>query len=311
MMTHPNYPARQEVDAWCDAILERAAKAVIEPKVEKWTFGTEAHVGARGNDKECLLEFPSAGGGTFHCLWQPALSGPGPVLFHLPGYGAEFSAHPELVAAGFHVMHINPLGYNTPWGWPAGVDKNNPLASLRPVFPDTVTSFGEKGYIHWLTDSCAAVRWARAQPGVQPERFGFFGTSQGGGTSLLLGSIHAGEGCRAVAADQAFMINFPQFLAREPENGWLKQVFNAIPETDHAKAWHTLGLIDNLCHVHRLMMPIFLGSGTADTILPPELIKTLFEELQGTRSFVVLKDQRHGYSNVFKQLAAAWFRCYV
>jgi len=25
----------------------------------------------------------------------------------------------------------------------------------------------------------------------------------------------------------------------------------------------------------------------------------------------VLKDQSHGYTNVFKQMAAAWFRCYV
>jgi len=310
-MIHPDYPARQEVDAWCDALLQRAAVVELTPQISKWAFGAEPHVGPRGNDKECLLEFPSAGGGTFHCFWQPALAGPAPVVFHLPGYAAEFSAHPELVAAGYHVMHINPLGYNTPTGWPEGVDKDNWLATQRMVFPDTVTSFGEHGYIDWLTDACVAVRWAREQPEVQPERFGFFGTSQGGGTSLLLGSLHADEGCCAVAADQAFLTNFPNLLAGENEDGWLTKTLKTIPEADLPKAWHALGLVDNISHVHRFTMPVYLGAGTADALLPPELIETLFVRLEGTRAFHILKDQVHGYTNVFKQMAAAWFRCYV
>ena len=310
-MIHPNYPTREEVDEWCEAVFRRGAASSAEPKVSKWVFGSDPHVASRGNDKECLLEFPSAKGGSFHCFWQPALTGPSPVVFHLPGYGAEFSAHPELVAAGFHVMHINPHGYNTPTGWPEGVDLANPLGTQRTVFPDTVTSFGKRGYVEWLTDACVAVRWARAQPEVQSDRYGFFGTSQGGGTSLLLGSIHADEGCRAVAADQAFLTNFPRFHSRENETGWVLQILKTIPEEDLPKAWHTLGLVDTLSHAHRLTMPVYLGAGSADTLISPDLVEPLFGRLEGTRCYAVLKDQSHGYTNVFKQMAAAWFRCYV
>jgi cephalosporin-C deacetylase-like acetyl esterase len=310
-MIHPYYPTVAEVDAWCDDILARSAAVTEPPKQEQWTFGTQPHVGPQGNAGERLLEFPSAGGGTFHCFWQPAQTGPSPVVFHLPGYGAEFSAHPELVAAGFHVMHINPLGYNTPSGWPEGVDRDNPLAAPRMVLPDTITSLGERGYIDWLTDACVAVRWARSMQEVQAGRFGFFGTSQGGGTALLLGSIHTNEGCRAVAADQAFMIGFPNLQAMDPREGFIGRTLQGVARADWPRAWHALGLIDNLCHVHRLTMPVYLGAGTADTLLPPEVIDPLFRELKGTRSFTVLKGQCHGYSNTFKQLAAAWFRCYV
>lgn len=310
-MNHPYYPNATEVDAWCDEILARAEAVTDAPRQERWTFGNTPHVAAHGNERELLLEFSSAGGGAFHCFWQPAQTGPSPVVFHLPGYGAEFSAHPELVAAGFHVMHINPLGYNTPTGWPEGVDRENPLAAPRTVLPDTITSFGESGYIDWLTDACVAVRWARSRPEVQRGRIGFFGTSQGGGTALLLGSIHAQHGCRAVAADQAFMIGFPNLQAMDPREGFVGKILQGVAPANQPRAWHALGLMDNLCHVHRLTMPIYLGSGTADTLLPPEIIEPLFRELSGTKCFAVLKDQCHGYTSIFKQMAAAWFRCYV
>lgn len=310
-MIHPDYPTEAQVDEWCALICERAAASHSDPVVTQWTFGNEPHVAARGNAGERLLEFPSANGGTFHCFWQPALTGPAPVVFHLPGYGAEFSAHPEFVHAGFHVMHINPIGYNTPAGWAEGVDKANPFATQRMVFPDTVSSFGKSGYVDWLTDACVAVRWARAQPETQAERFGFFGTSQGGGTALLLGSIHADKGCRAVAADQPFMVSFPMFFQGRDGSDPVMQMLQTLPKADLPKAWRALGLIDTLSHVHRLRMPVYLGSGTADTLLPPALIETLFDRLEGTRAFVILKDQVHGYTNVFKQMAAAWFRCHV
>ena len=61
----------------------------------------------------------------------------------------------------------------------------------------------------WLSDAAIAVEWARGQETVEPSRFGFFGTSQGGGTALLLGSIFSGVGTKAVAADEPYLTNYP------------------------------------------------------------------------------------------------------
>ena len=137
--------------------------------------------------------------------------GPAPLLIHLPGYGAEMSAHPELVAAGYNVLHINPLGYATP----NGPDETKVVNGAWPVLPETVTTCGKKGYCDFLTQAVAAARWACAQPCVQANRLATLGTSQGGGTALLLGSLLAGRGVKAVAADVPFLTDFPRmFVSR-------------------------------------------------------------------------------------------------
>ena len=197
-MIHPHYPTSAEVDAWCADLLKRSAARSVKvtvPEAEQYTYqlsvrhSTGNHYVAFGTSER-----------TFYGYWQPASAGPAPVLFHVPGYGAEMSAHPELVTRGFNVLHINPLGYCTPTG------ASDPERRWT-VMPDTVTSKGEHGYVDWLSDAAVAVRWALAQPNVIPSRFGFFGSSQGGGTALILGSLvlrrrHEGRLCRRPLPDE-------------------------------------------------------------------------------------------------------------
>jgi cephalosporin-C deacetylase-like acetyl esterase len=114
-----------------------------------------------------------------------------------------------------------------------------------------------------------------------------------------------------VAADQPFMIGFPKLVELEMNNGWIRRILNEISESDRPRAWRAMGLIDALAHRHRLTMPVYLGAGTADIAIAPEAVEPLFQSLPGTRCYAVLKDQPHGYTNYFKQMATAWFRCYA
>lgn len=65
------------------------------------------------------------------------------------------------------------------------------------------------GYEDWLSDVLLAVRWALERPDVLPDRLSFFGTSQGGGGSLLLASLLGRSGCAASAPTCPSSRTFP------------------------------------------------------------------------------------------------------
>ena len=209
------------------------------------------------------------------------------------------NAYPELVSEGYNVLHINPLGYATPDG-PAD-DKL--VGGVWPVMPDTAASLGRKGYVDWLSDAILAVRWGLEQECVESGRYAFFGSSQGGGTALLLASVLRERGVRCVAADVPGLINIPSIGAREPcqREALLGPIDRIAAErpSDLPAAWKALGYVDVLGHAHRLTMPVLLTAGDQDTTCPAENIRALFELLCGTRSYTEIEGQAHGYTRHF------------
>jgi cephalosporin-C deacetylase-like acetyl esterase len=182
-----------------------------------------------------------------------------------------------------------------------------------PVLPETVITAGARGYRQWLTQALAAVLWARTLPGVQADRLGTFGTSQGGGTALLLGSLLTGYGVKAVAADLPFLTNFPAVYLMK-NRGAYELAFSALEGLTAAQqhdAWRALGYIDTLSHAHRLTLPVLLTAGSVDDTTPKETIRSLFDQLPGIRSFTEIAGQGHAYTVPFIPLVTAWFGMYV
>jgi cephalosporin-C deacetylase-like acetyl esterase len=304
------YPTAAEVDAWCEDILRRAQAADLSAELledEPWDF----RLGVRHTQGR-YVRFRSQALGEWHGFHQACPSGRGPVLIHVPGYGAEMSAHPELVSDGYNVLHVNPLGYATP----SGADKTKREGETWPVLPDTIHSLGREGYVDWLAQATAATLWALRQECVEPDRFAFFGTSQGGGTSLLLASIFRDRGVRAAAADVPFLTDFSTAMGLENSGAYwiartpMERLAGERPG-DVPAAWRALGLIDTLSHAHRLTMPVLLTAGALDEACPPASIRALFDKLPGTRSYTELARQGHAYTTPFLHLARAWFRLYV
>jgi len=304
------YPTPDEVDAWCAAILGRAEAAdleVTELEEPAWPF----RLGVR-HTGGVFLSMTSQALGQFTCFWQRCPSGRGPILLHVPGYGAELSAHPELVADGYNVLHINPLGYGTP----GGPDESKRPDGRWPVFGDTVRSLGKKGYVDWLAQAAAATLWVRRQDGVAGDRYAFFGTSQGGGMSVILGSIFRDQAVHAVAGDVvAFCGMLDGFDVETAEaqgllSGPIKDVALTRPD-DLPAACKAMGFIDTLSHARRATMPTLVVAGGADTGCTPEKIRALFDRLPGTRSYTEVAGQGHAYTTAFLHMARAWFRLYV
>lgn len=299
---HPHYPASKEIDEWCVSLLERSASRELRAEIVPDPVWIRDHVvSSAGPCHYVRFETPER---AFYGVWQPAPSSPAPVAIHVPGYGAEMTAHPGIAEAGFNVLEINPLGYMTPDG-PTEPDYN------WQVMPDTVRTRGRAGYVDWLSDACVAVRWARGQACAYQDRVGFFGTSQGGGTALLLASMHRDTGARCVAADLPYLTGYP-LMIDQPNHGAYAAAFTAFSQAGGAPdEWRALGFIDTISHAHRLDMPTLLTAGSDDDVTPPHTIEALFGALPGTRSYTLLRGQGHAYTREFIHLTAAWFRLYL
>jgi len=136
-MIHKHYPKPDEMNSWCRKMLSRADRTKFRARLLNEQDRTYSRPGIWHVPNHRFVAFSGKGFDRFCCYWQPVISpGPAPILIHLPGYGAEISAHPELVAAGYNVLHVNPLGYATPEGGDEG--------KRGWVLPDTITSFGKK-----------------------------------------------------------------------------------------------------------------------------------------------------------------------
>ncbi len=321
------YPTQQEVEEWCAGILQRAEdadlKAMLLEKEEVWPF----NIGVR-HTEGTYVSMRSRALGDFYCFWQPCPSGRGPLLVHTPGFSAEVSAHPELVADGYNVLHVNPLGYATP----RGRNDDKMRDGTWPVWEDTVTSLGKEGYVNWLSQAAAATLWALQREEVEADRFAFFGTSQGGRGSIALGSMFRDRGTRAVAADVPGLTNWQMTMARllDGFDGSLEEIVREAvkrrPNQAQAKALlkvadrnpdelaaavKAIGFIDTVSHAPRMTMPVLLTAGSADTTCPAEGIFSMFQMLPGTRSYTELAGQKHAYTMPFVHLVRAWFRLYV
>jgi cephalosporin-C deacetylase-like acetyl esterase len=302
------YPSDKEVDNWIEEIWSEGNK--IDFKVEPLVRDYTTHKAEFRHIKRCqYIKFSIKGMNDFYGYWQPAISYPAPLLIHVPGYGAEFSSHPNLVFEGYNVLHITPLGYVTP----DTVNESLKQNGHWPVLPQTAISKAKEGYKQWFIECIVAIRWSQKQKEVLPNRISFFGTSQGGGCSLILGSIYKDRGVRCVAADVPFLTNFPLASTYDyPDGGSYNVAFSRIKELkDPSEGWYALGFIDTLSHARRLTVPVMLTSGGLDKLCPAETINTLFEKLPGTKLYFHIPEQTHEYTQQFMMIATSWFRLYA
>lgn len=299
-----DYPSSAEVDKWIESIWKTADSITFDAEILPEN-GFPFSLGIRHVKNEFrYVRFKPKDMDEFYGYWQPVMSGPAPLLFHTPGFGAEISTHPDLVSLGYNVLHVSPLGYATP----GGPDESKQRNGTWPVLSDTVNSIAQYGYKQWLLNCIVAIKWAMSQAEVMEDRISFFGTSQGGGCSLLLGSIFKDRGVRCVGADMPFLTNLPaaKYL------GGITYNFEPLCSLNKIEnAWKALGFVDTISHAYRLTCPVLLTAGGNDNICPAGAVKSLFELLPGIRSFNYFDNLEHRYSREFIALLSSWFRMYA
>lgn len=292
---------RHDIDTWAESIRREGSRPCVCTEEFIDPFQPSMYI-FQSVEADRFVRIESEGYDPFYCYYQPCFRKSAPLIVHTPGYGGEMSMHPEL-AQYFNVLHINPLGYTTP----RGKDHSKlTMGGLGPVLPDTMTTGGTGGYYTWLVNCVMAVNWALSRPEVLDNRVSFFGTSQGGGAALLLGSIFR-DITRATASDQPFLTNLDMADYRGAYNMGRELYENTDPELVARGRY----LIDTVNHAHRIQFPVLLTSGGRDETCPPETIADLFSKLTGTKSYTHFEHLSHGYNREFVQMAKAWFLIYA
>lgn len=292
---------RADVDVWAASIRREGSRPCTYTEEFIDPFQPSMYI-FQSVEADRFVRIESEGYDPFYCYYQPCFRKAAPLIVHTPGYGGEMSMHPEL-AQHFHVLHINPLGYTTPKGKDM---RKMTMGGVGSVFPDTMTSGGKGGYYTWLVNCVMAVNWALSRPEVLDNRVSFFGTSQGGGAVLLLGSIFQ-DITQATASDEPFLTNLDMADYRGAYGMGRELYANA--DEDLIKRGRYL--IDTVNHVHRIRFPVLLTSGGRDETCPPETIADLFSRLSGTKSYTHFDYLSHGYNREFLQMAKAWFLMYA
>ena len=288
---------------WADAVYEEGHKPCTYRRVELDPFKPYIYAFQSFRDNY-FVEISCDGYDPFYAYFQPCFDRVAPLLVHTPGYGGEMSMHPEL-ANEFHVLHINPLGYSTPQGKDFSKLPIDNL--LGTVLPDTVLTGGKGGYFRWFANCVMAILWAWNQPNVVKDRVSFFGTSQGGGASLILASVFKDSGARSVAADQPFLTNFP--LLRKLHGVSIgEDLIKDVPEKERDDA---LALIDTLNHAHRINVPVLVSTGGKDIAIPLETTESFLKLLKGSHGHVHFESVEHGYNREFIEMARGWFRIFA
>ena len=298
------YPAPAEIDRWCESRISHAETVSVEGTLLEQSPVTEPFGNSPNTLTNRYVRFTASDGRrTFYGYWQPALKPPAPLLINLPGYGGYMSLHPQLCDMNFNILHISPLGYITP----KGADRSLAMSDGNwPVLPNT--ALGQLGgYNDWVDDCLLAIRWALERPEVEPDRLSFFGTSQGGGGSLLMASILGAERVRCVCADLPFLTGFPYAELQGAAYGLLRLVQKQVPPEEF---WRRLGYVDTLSHAHRLTMPVMLSAGGADDTCPAYTVEALFHLLPGTKQYTYLEHQEHTHSRSSIVLFSAWLHLY-
>ena len=299
---YKNYPKPEEVDEWVHSIWKLVDSTTYTAEKLPENGYSANVVGVRHVRKEfSYVKFDPKGFDTFYGYWQPTQSEPAPLLIHTPGYSAYISMHPELASQGYNVLDINPLGYTTP----DGPDESKMRDGNWPVYADTIKSGAKEGYKIWLMNCILAIKWAMEQQEVLKGRVSFFGTSQGGAGSLLLGSLYKDRGVRCVAADLSGVTNMP--IAKRHRTTPPPARLDNIGD----EGWRALGFADTVSHAHRLTCPVLLTAGGKDSDCPAIAQKALFERLPGTCSYNYFDDLEHRGSREFITLVSAWFRMYA
>lgn len=297
------YPTPQEIDRWAEDLLARSQAETVRGRFTQDNPITHAF----GNGPNTLLNrfvrFETGSGHVFYGYWQEALKTPAPLLINLPGYGGYISAHPQIQDDEYNILHISPLGYVSP----NGADSAREMADGNwPVLPNTALGLPE-GYEDWLLDALLAIRWAVQQETVLPDRLSLYGTSQGGGGSLLLASI-LGERVRCVCGDLPFLTAFPVSNLEGEAYGLLRPAAEQVPEEIF---WNRLGYVDTVSHAHRLTMPVMLSAGGKDCVCPARTVELLFSKLPGTRQFTYLEDVVHTHTRQSMYLFRSWLALFA
>ena len=234
-------------------------------------------------------------------LTKPVGEGPFPALVSVPGAGPGTGPELSLADRGFAVLVMNVFPY------PVSLDEqqrqkqydeyNNSLGVRYCYFHSNDRSTYYYRPIYLGIDR--AVDWFAAQP-FTDHRIGFFGTSQGGGSALILSGLNKNIKA-ALASVPAICDHAGGLKGRSP--GWPRLVAQADGDPEVLQASRYL---DGVNFARSIDVPIRVTVGFIDETCCPSSVWSAFNVMPSADK-EILFEQKLGHQNGEKyQQALDW-----
>jgi cephalosporin-C deacetylase len=292
---------------WAGAIATARASR-FEPVVEP--YRTDAYGDLAAYD----VTFSGADGDPVKAWYlRPRTAGNAPLACRVTfiGYGGgrdHPAAHALYPACGHATLVMDTRAQGGSWS--AGDTPDPGAGTSGPEHPGVMTrgiASPETYYYRRLyVDAVRAVETAAELPGVDAERIGVGGGSQGGALALAAAAL-APERVRLCHADVPFLCDIERAMDITPDAPYTELVaYLAVhPELDEA-ARHTLRHVDNALLATRIRAPTLVSVGLRDTICPPSTVFAAFNAISAPKEIVVLPYSGHTTTAVHneRQLAA-------
>lgn len=152
----------------------------------------------------------------------------------------------------------------------------------NPGFPglmvDNITDSKKYSLVGVILDAIRGIDFLETLPEVDKNRIYVSGSSMGGGSAMIVSAIDGRV--RAVAAGVPFLNNIPESL-KTADGGPYMEVKKYLKEhpQDKEKVWDTLKYVDVYNYAPYINKPVIIGIGLADSICPPEGIKSTFDRV--------------------------------
>ena len=286
-------PRPEDFDAYWSTALAELDAAIPSAEVQ---IDAVAHVAPYA---ECSdLWFTGVRGARVYAkLARPAgrtTPGPSVVMFH--GYSGSSPDWFELlpyVAQGFTVAALDVRGQGG-----RSQDVGGALGST--LEGHIVRGLGDDpqnlAFRHVYLDTVQLARIVMDLPGVDAQRVGVTGASQGGGLTLVCAALE--PRVRAAASVFPFLCDFQRVwemdLATDAYaeiRGWLRRFDPTHADIDGL--WRTLGYIDVQHLAPRIEADVLMFTGLMDTICPPSTQFAAYNAIRSPKQMVLYPDYEH------------------
>lgn len=284
-------PRPPDFDAYWDAAL--ADMHALDPQIELKPAEFQTPVA------ECHhLYFTGVGGARIHAkLLQPRgvpTPHPAVVVFHgYSGNAGEWTDHLAYVALGFTVAALDCRGQG-------GLSEDNGAVQGWTLRGHIVRGLGdapEKLYYRQVfLDTAQLARIVMGLPGVDPDRVGATGRSQGGGLTLACAALE--PRIKRAAPVFPFLCDYQRVWEIDQAKdayAELKEWFRRF-DPQHQRAheiWTQLGHIDVQHLAPRIRGEVLLSVALSDTICPPSTQFAAYNKIKAPKSLLVYPDFGH------------------
>jgi cephalosporin-C deacetylase len=230
---------------------------------------------------------------------KTAASKPGPALLCFHGYSgssSDWTGYLHYVAAGFTVAFMDCRGQGGRSEDRGSISGNTLKGHIIRGLADAPDKLY---YRNVYLDTAMLARIVMDLPGVDPQRLGAIGGSQGGGLTLACAALV--PQVKRAAPRCPFLCDYQRVWEMDIGGSAYQEMTDFFRRFDpqhkrQEEIFTTLGYIDNQHLASRIKAQVLMFTGLMDTVCPPSTQFAAYNRISSKKSMLVFPDYAHeGY----------------